>query len=109
MTVTDDIPAQPSYIPAAEVCQRAGVTYRQLDYWGRRGFIPCQETKGSGYPRRFTEDDVTYIALFAKLVKAGLDHDRADAVMKSKLDQVRDGVVRLTDDIVLVFEAADGA
>lgn len=106
MTMTADDAAETAVIPAAEVCQRAGVTYRQLDYWGRRGFIPRQETGGSGYPRRFTEDDVTYIALFAKLIRAGLEHDIADAVMKLKRDQVTGGAVRLTEDIVLVFDPA---
>lgn len=90
-------------ILAAEVCQRAGVSYRQLDYWSRRGFIP-NTAKGSGVPRQFTETDVDYIEMFAKLVHAGLNHDKVHEVMR--LGLIENGMVRLTDHIVLVFEPA---
>lgn len=101
---TDDIPAQstePRVILASEVCRRAGVTYRQLDYWARRGFIP-DTGKGSGVPRQFTEADVDYITTFGRLVKAGLEHDRVHEVMK--LGLIQQGMVRLTDYVVLVFD-----
>lgn len=99
---TPVVPTQPAPILAAEVCERAGVTYRQLDYWSRRGFIP-NTAKGSGVPRQFTEDDVTYISLFSKLLHAGLTHDKVDEILKLGLINEH-GMVRLTDHVVLVFE-----
>lgn len=103
-TVPDDTTAAPIF--AAEVCLRAGVTYRQLDYWSRRGFIP-NTAKGSGGPRHFTEDDIAYISKFAKLVNAGLSHDKVDEVLK--LGLIENDSVRLTDHVILVFkEVGDG-
>jgi DNA-binding transcriptional MerR regulator len=102
MTMTDDVAAPP--ILAAEVCMRASVTYRQLDYWSRRGFIP-NTAKGSGVPRHFTEADVGYITQFSRLVHAGLSHDKADEILK--LGLLKDGMVRLTDHVVLVFDEVD--
>ena len=99
MTMTDDIPT--AHVQAAEVCHRAGVSYRQLDYWARRGFIP-NTGKGSGVPRQFTVEDVDYITTFAKLVHAGLGHDKVHEIMK--LGLMQDGMVRLTDHVVLVLE-----
>ena len=98
MTMTDD--AAPP-ITSGDVCTRARVSYRQLDYWSRRGFIP-NTAKGSGMPRTFTEADVEYIATFAKMVRAGLHHDKANMVMQ--LGLITDGRVRLNDEVVLVFE-----
>ena len=40
-----------------EVCRMLDVTYRQLDYWSRQGWIPGQEGGvGSGHRRVWTSE-----------------------------------------------------
>lgn len=47
---------------AAEVVARTGCTYRQLDYWCRRGYVPGHtKAAGSGNRRRFTNADVEHL------------------------------------------------
>jgi DNA-binding transcriptional MerR regulator len=43
-----------------EAAEMAGVTYRQLDYWLRRGIIEISDDPqpGSGHSRRFTQTEV---------------------------------------------------
>lgn len=56
---------------AAEVTARTGITYRQLDYWCRRGILPDQkpEGPGSGRDRDFTDDDVAVIENIQSLAR----------------------------------------
>ena len=48
----------------------AGVTYRQLDYWCRQGYLPAStvEASGSGTRRRFTRQQVWQIATCGALM-----------------------------------------
>lgn len=47
------------YLNSHEACRAAGITYRQLDYWTRHGYIvPYTEANGSGTRRRFDSMDV---------------------------------------------------
>ena len=42
-----------------EVCSLVGITYRQLDWWVRRGIINHEfSAHGSGTHRRWTHDEV---------------------------------------------------
>lgn len=92
-------------VPIALVCQRAGITYRQLDYWLRAKLIPLADTaEGSGSQRRIYPADVNYIIRFAKLVRAGLSHEVAVKVIE-QLDTT--GFAHLTDDIVLYIKKSD--
>lgn len=43
---------------SAEVCRRAGVSYRQLDHWIKMGYLtPAVDAKGSGHPRTYSTED----------------------------------------------------
>ena len=55
-----------------EVCQVTGLTYRQIDYWMRSGFIwtQCMSTPGSGNHRWFTVDETNDLAAVAEVIKA---------------------------------------
>lgn len=67
----------------------AGISYRQLDYWIRRGFIsgvtrempndgrPLPSTPGSGYPREFAPHIQTRIVTLGRLVHAGMSPEGA--------------------------------
>jgi DNA-binding transcriptional MerR regulator len=44
---------------AEYVCAETGITYRQLDYWLRKGYITMTNpVRGSGTHRRFTDDEL---------------------------------------------------
>lgn len=57
---------------AAEVREKTGITYRQLDHWTRKGILPDQDRKGpgTGKQRNFTEDDVATILRITSLAKS---------------------------------------
>ena len=48
---------------AAQVLEKTGISYRQLNYWAAKGLLPDQDPKGpgTGKTRDFTEDDVAVI------------------------------------------------
>jgi hypothetical protein len=55
-----------------EVCQVAGITYRQLDYWVRIGrFTPEVAARGSGSQRKFSASDVRALIFMAELMRFG--------------------------------------
>lgn len=48
-----------SALTSREVCEQTGVTYRQLDYWCRRGLVrPTVEASGQGSRRGWARADV---------------------------------------------------
>jgi DNA-binding transcriptional MerR regulator len=61
-----------------EVMTRAHVTYRQLDYWCRRGYArPIDPTPGSGFPRYWTDEEAAVVERIAALVASGVRLDFA--------------------------------
>lgn len=59
MTVT--APARPTLLSSTEFCRRAGITYRQLDWWVRHGaLVPAVAANGSGTQRKLHESDVAF-------------------------------------------------
>lgn len=66
------------------VCQRAGCTYRQLDFWVRCGYLhPARAATGSGSQRLFTEAEAAVAARLTRLVDAGLLPAAAAKVARS--------------------------
>lgn len=58
-----------------EAAERAGVTFRQLDYWVTQGIVTPTEwlnEGGSGSRRRWSDEDITRIATAAELKDLGL-------------------------------------
>jgi len=70
------IMSPPTY-STAEVLRELGVSFRKLDYWARRGYIPGQfEGTGSGHRRRWTGDQIDRVRLLmmaSELKSAPLD------------------------------------
>lgn len=64
---------------STQVCEIAGITYRQLDYWMRRGLVtPAKQYgPGSGHRRGYTADEVRHIAVMGRLVRDGFDPEVA--------------------------------
>ena len=53
-----------------EVAMRSGLSYRQLDYWLRSGFITiADDADGSGSRRRFTDDEVADVMKVAQMMR----------------------------------------
>lgn len=57
-----------------EVCDLAGVTYRQLDYWVRTGMIrpSIRNALGSGHFRRWDDEDVVLVQAVAEQLRRGI-------------------------------------
>lgn len=58
-----------------DVIASVGVTYRQLDFWTRRGWVvasPRPPGATSGTPRSWPEGELRVAAVMARLVAAGL-------------------------------------
>jgi len=68
---------KPTAISANQICVIAGVTYRQIDYWVRKGLITAsiQDAAGSGSSRVFSVDDLTIVILIKSLLDAGFTHE----------------------------------
>ena len=56
-------PTGPDCHSAREVCALTGVSYRQLDYWCRRGYAAASigDGWGSGSARRFNDADLARV------------------------------------------------
>ena len=51
-------------LSSSDVCRLTGATYRQLDYWTRRGYLtPAKEAGGKGKPREWAPGDVDQVAV----------------------------------------------
>lgn len=50
---------------SAEACNAAGISYRQLDYWARSGYVQLDTpaTPGSGARRRWSAQQVAVLAV----------------------------------------------
>lgn len=61
---------------APEAADVAGVTYRQLDYWSRKGWVVpahVERVSAGRQVRRYGEADVLRLAALAHLGRSGLD------------------------------------
>lgn len=80
---------------AERMAEEMGVTYRQLDYWVREGFISPspvndaegRKTPGTGKTRIWVERDIDVAVMFAKLVSVGMTPnkigDAADRIVRN--------------------------
>ncbi len=62
-------------ISAPDAFRLAGITYRQLDYWARRGWVVPSIEAGTGRPGRrlYSPDDVLRLAALGHLGRSGAD------------------------------------
>lgn len=59
-----------------DVCDKAGVTYRQLDHWSAQGYVRpslSEHRAGQGVPHRWSETDAEEVAVVAELLRLGMD------------------------------------
>ncbi len=63
---------------APQVCRIVGITYRQLDYWARTGFMvpSLRRARGSGSQRLYSFADLVQLKVVKRLIDAGMDVKR---------------------------------
>lgn len=85
-------------IGSHEVCARADITYRQLDFWTRNGYltpVPVDPVfAGTDYPREYPNDQVAIAREMSRLTKAGLP---AKVAHDAALQLLSEGRARLGD------------
>jgi DNA-binding transcriptional MerR regulator len=63
--------------------QIPGITYRQLDYWTRRGFLEADSaTPGSGRYRSYSQIEVLVATLMVRLIEAGFTVEAAHSIAR---------------------------
>lgn len=77
-----------------DVAAAIGVTYRMLDHWIHRGYIPTV-SQGTGIPRQISMGTAIRAARVAALVRAGLDPPAAARIAR---DGAPPGPVTITLD-----------
>lgn len=78
------------HLTTGDVAELVGATFRQVDYWLRRGFIPAPNpTPGAGTPREWTRDLVRCAAVIAALVRAGFTPEAAGELARADQRRVR--------------------
>lgn len=83
---------------APELAEHAGVTYRQLDYWVRAGYVKAKPGhQGSGHLREFSYVQSQQCAWMARLVKAGFTVDKAAAMAHGDKQARMAAMAALTD------------
>lgn len=93
-----------------------GLSYRQLDYWTRSGYLRAVDpTPGSGGTREWPDHEVVVASLMLRLLRAGLRLDVAARVARTQsydLDgrvELRGGVRLDLDPSAVEAESARGA
>ena len=62
----------PSPTGFTDAVTRAGVTYRQADYWIRRGWVQVLHDGGTGQSREITRGEAEVLRLMGQLTQIGL-------------------------------------
>lgn len=70
---------------SSTAADRAGITYRQLDHWIRKGYINGA-LPGSGNPRTINGHEADVVRDMAALVRAGFRPDVAARIARQALE-----------------------
>lgn len=81
-------------LTSEEVAAQAGVSYRQLDYWVRVGWLHPEGKKGSGRQRTWPEAEIDMALAMGALVKYGVDPALAFELASCALDEEMLAVLR---------------
>lgn len=78
---------------ALDLCHRAGITYRQLDYWSRVGYVHERNPgPGSGYSRDYDDTEVAVAMRMGALVRARVQVRDAASTARWMVEQIADTV-----------------
>lgn len=82
---------------AVELAEETGLTYRQLDWWIRQGYVECDDpTPGSGTARELTDDQADFVRTMADLVKIGTGARKAHQLTYTLLTKGRITIGNIT-------------
>ena len=81
----------------------ANLTYRQLDYWARTGFVQpsLAAANGKGSQRSYSYDDLLELKTVKHMLDLGMDLKRVRAIMNSARSRLRQD----HEDVALVHTA----
>lgn len=81
-----------------DICAGAKITYRQMDTWIRRGWLPNPpQENGSGSRRTFNEDHLAFFKTMSTLVSAGVYPEKAQQLAKGNVKAITRLVLALAD------------
>jgi hypothetical protein len=82
----DDVP--PGHLTSSDLLDRAGISYRQLDYWTRAGILNPTNggDPGSGRRRFYPTTELTIACLMRDLLEAGLNPRAAHTLARELAD-----------------------
>lgn len=90
--VYDDVPsvADRGVFRGPEICELAGITYRQLDFWARTDLIrpSIADAKGSGSQRIYSREDLGAFRVVRELLDLGFDLPRIRGLMPTIRDLI---------------------
>lgn len=90
----------PTQTPTRACPEVPGLSYRQLDYWVRVGYLrPGNPTGGSGTVRSWPDDELAVAQTMARLVAAGLTVAAAHMVARGDAE-IAPGVRVLVEPVV---------
>jgi DNA-binding transcriptional MerR regulator len=84
-----EVDAPSGTVAAMTICRRAGITYRQLDFWSRAGYLhelPRPPHAGSGIPRYYPITELAVATLMGRLSRAGLAPAQAHELARQLLE-----------------------
>lgn len=83
-------------------CKLAGISYRQLDYWARKGIVvpSVRDAGGSGTQRLYSFGDIAQLRMIKKLLDAGVTLPK----IRRALDYVHRDLKRPLQDVTLVSD-----
>lgn len=82
----------------------AGVSYRQVDYWSKRGYLrPLEVKTGSGTHRRWPLREYDVLRLMVKLQGVGVEVARSAEVARKAVES-GDNRVDLGNGVILSIE-----
>lgn len=85
---------------APEVCELAGITYRQLDYWSRTELVKpgIRDASGSGTRRLYSFKDLVLIKAIKGLIEAGMSLQK----VREAIDYVRGAMTEDPSELTLI-------
>jgi DNA-binding transcriptional MerR regulator len=91
---------KPDTLTSGQVRELARITYRQLDFWTREGYIdPLPGGSSQGRYRRWSRDEAQRICLLAELVRAGVNALHAAHALRNSPTQPSADTVALALDL----------